>query len=163
MSLLSFLLFLRDSHFQLSKNASHTPRFINIISGHKPCRTILNVFLFFLKLISIRVPDRASILQGWMHHTFISYFLHILGAGEKSLPQETKASISFSANIADMRIPFQIICNCCTKVFYIIHIFENCTLLGIGSLNFIQMFSCQLHHVAFDRLESHAPFPSSIS
>ena len=28
-------------------------------------------------------------------------------AGEKSSPQETKCSIGFSANIADMRIPFQ--------------------------------------------------------
>ena len=35
------------------------------------------------------------------------------GAGEKSSPQETKGSISFSANtcIADMGIPFQIIKN----------------------------------------------------
>ena len=49
------------------------------------------------------------------HHTFISCFLHILGAGEKSSPQETKCSIGFIANIADMRIPFQIICNCYTK------------------------------------------------
>ena len=30
----------------------------------------------------------------------------ILGTGEKSSPQETKGSISFSAYIADMRIPF---------------------------------------------------------
>ena len=36
-------------------------------------------------------------------------------------------TIGFSANIADMGIPFQIICNCYTKVFDIIHIFENCT------------------------------------
>ena len=47
------------------------------------------------------VSDRASILQDWTHHTFISCFLHILGAGEKSSPQETKCSIGFSANIAD--------------------------------------------------------------
>ena len=56
----------------------------------------------------MRVPDRASILLDWTHHTFISCFLSILGTGEKSSPQETKGSISFSANIADMRIPFQI-------------------------------------------------------
>ena len=58
------------------------------------------------------VLDRASILQDWTHHTFISCFLHILGAGEKGSPQETKCSIGFGANIADMRIPSQIICNC---------------------------------------------------
>ena len=63
--------------------------------------------------------------------------------------QETKGSLSFSANIADMRIPFQIIRNCYTKVFEIIQIFENCIFKGKGSLNFIQMFSCQLHLVAF--------------
>ena len=102
--------FLKGVPFQLSKNASHTPSFINIISGHKPCRTILNLFLVFLKLTSMRVPDRAAILQDWTHHTFISCFFHILGAGEKSSPQETNGSISFSANIADKRIPFQIIC-----------------------------------------------------
>ena len=27
----------------------------------------------------------------------------------------------------------------------------------------VQIFVCQLHHVAFDRLESHTPFPSPIS
>ena len=69
-----------------------------------------------VKLIRMGFPDRASILQDWTYHTFISCFLHILGAGEKSSPQETKCSIGFSANIADMRIPFQIICNCYTKV-----------------------------------------------
>ena len=54
--------------------------------------------------------------------------LHILGAGEKSSPQEPKGSINYSANIADMHIPFKTICNCYTKVFDIINIFENCTL-----------------------------------
>ena len=57
----------------------------------------------------MRVPDRASILQDWTHHTFISCFLYIWGQEKKSSPQETKGSISFSANIADMCIPFQII------------------------------------------------------
>ena len=59
-----------------------------------------------------------------MHHSFISCFFQILGTGEKSSPQETKGSISFTANIVDMCIPFQIICNCYTKVFDIIKIFR---------------------------------------
>ena len=96
--------FLKGFPFQLSENSSHTPSFINIISGHKPCRTILNLFQFFLKLIRMGVPDRASILEDWTHHTFVSCFLHILGAEEKSSPHETKCSIRFSANIADMRM-----------------------------------------------------------
>ena len=47
--------FLKGYPLQLSKDASHTPSFMYIISGHKPCRTILNLFQFFLKLIYIRV------------------------------------------------------------------------------------------------------------
>ena len=120
MGLLSFLLFLRESHFNCPRMPVILP-----VSYHKPCRSILNLFQFFLKLI--RMGDRAPILQYWTHHTFISCFLHILGAGEKSSPQETKCSIGLSANIADMRIPFRIICNCYTKVFDFLHIFENCT------------------------------------
>ena len=83
---------------------SNTLELIFLMTYHDlPCRTILNLFQFFLKLVRMGVPDRASILQDWTHHTFISCFLHILGAGEKSSPQETKCSIGFSANIADMR------------------------------------------------------------
>ena len=55
----------------------------------------------------------------------------------KSSPQETKGSDSFSTDIADMRIPSQIRCNCYNNVFDIINIFKNCTLHCIGSLNFI--------------------------
>ena len=47
--------FLKGFPFQLSKNASHTTSSIYIISGQKPSRTILNLFKFFLKHISIRV------------------------------------------------------------------------------------------------------------
>ena len=38
---------------------------------------------------------------------FLSCFFLILGAGEYSLPQESKGSVCFSANIADMRIHFK--------------------------------------------------------
>ena len=43
-SLLSFLLFLRDSHFLLSKNASHTPSFITVITCHKSGSALLHAF-----------------------------------------------------------------------------------------------------------------------
>ena len=69
----------------------------------------------------MRILDLAPILKDLMHHTFKSCLFYILGTGEKSSPQETKGSISFSSNIADVRIPFQIICNCYTKVFDIIN------------------------------------------
>ena len=59
---------------------------------------------------------------------FIACFFHILGAGEKSSPQETKGSVSFGANIANVRIPSQIRCNCNIGLFDVINSFKNCTL-----------------------------------
>ena len=43
MSLLSFLLFLGDSHL-LPKNASHTPSFILVVPCYKPGRALLDFF-----------------------------------------------------------------------------------------------------------------------
>ena len=48
-------------------------------------------------------------------------------------------------------------------VFDVFIIFKNCALLGVGSLNLICKFSCQLHHVAFGRLESPTLFPVPIA
>ena len=66
----------------------------------------------------------------------------ILGAGENSSPQETKSSVSFSANVSDMRIPSQIKCNC-----LILSTFSRTipAIKGIRSLNSTRIFSCQLH------------------
>ena len=69
-----------------------------------------------------------------MHHSFISCFFHILVAGEKSSPQETKGSVSLSANIADMRIPSKITCNCYTNVFDINQHFQEPHLLRYRKL-----------------------------
>ena len=44
-----------------------------------------------------------------MYHSFINCFVLILGAGEKSSPQETKVSVSLSANITNMCVPSQIV------------------------------------------------------
>ena len=44
---------------------------------------------------------RASILQDWTHHTFISCFLHILRAEEKSSPQETKGLLALARKSID--------------------------------------------------------------
>ena len=51
-----------------------------------------------------------------------------------------------------MRIPSQIICNCYQH-------FQELYSLGCRKPG----FSCQLHHVAFDWLESHTPFPGPIA
>ena len=85
-------------------------------------------FLILLEAYRYKGPKLSFIFQDWTQHLLISCFFHILGggggggAGEKSSSQETKGSVSFSTNIADMRIPSKIRCNWYTKVFDIINI-----------------------------------------
>ena len=79
------------------------------------------------------------------------------------MPQESKGPVSFSTNIGDTHIPFQINCNCNTEIF---NFFQHCQELNplrCRKPGFICQFSCQLHHVAFDWLKSHAPVPSPIA
>ena len=40
--------------FQLSKNPSHTPSLINLISGHKPCCMIWNIFQYMHKVAYVQ-------------------------------------------------------------------------------------------------------------
>ena len=65
----------------------------------------------------MRVPNCASILKDWLHHTFISCFFHILRARKQILSQESKSSIGLGTHISNMRVPFQITCNCYTDVY----------------------------------------------
>ena len=58
-----------------------------------------------------------------------------------------------------MCIPSQITCNCYSKVFNAFNVFKVSSLWGIWSMDLLGPFSCQLHHVAFDRLKSHTPLP----
>ena len=58
-----------------------------------------------------------------------------------------------------MSIPFQIICDSYTQVFYAFNVFQYSALKGVVTRPFISCI-CQLHHVAFDGLKSHSPFPS---
>ena len=58
-----------------------------------------------------------------------------------------------------MCIPSQITCNCYSKVFNAFNIFKVSSLQGIWSMDLLDPFSCQLHHIAFDRLKSHTPLP----
>ena len=61
--------------------------------------------------------------------------------------------------IAYMCIPSQITCNCYCKVFNAFNVFKVSSLLCIWSMDLLGPFSCQLHHIAFDRLKSDTPFP----
>ena len=58
-----------------------------------------------------------------------------------------------------MCIPSQITCNCYSKVFNAFNVFKVNSLSGTWSMDLLDPFSCQLHHIAFDRLKSHTPFP----
>ena len=55
-------------------------------------------------------------------------------------------------NIAYMNIPFQIFRNCHTKVFNIIHIFQDCSK---DCIDLFHPLPSKLHHVTFHRLKSH--------
>ena len=46
-----------------------------------------------------------------------------------------------------------------SKVFDAFNVFKVSSLLGIRSMDLLDPFSSQLHHVAFDKLKSHTPFP----
>ena len=57
-----------------------------------------------------------------------------------------------------MCILSQITCsNCYSKVFNAFNVFKVSSLQGIWSKDLLDPFSCQLHHIAFDRLKSHTP------
>ena len=159
-SLLSFLRFLRDSHFSGPKIVSHAPSFKNIISSHKPCRTMFDLFQFCLEAKSVWVPNLASIFQDRPHQSFLSCFFHIWGTRIQISPQESKSSVSFCTNIGNMSIPFHIICDSYTQVFYAFNVFLYSAFKGVVSLYLTRPFICQLHHDAFDGLKSHSPFPS---
>ena len=58
-----------------------------------------------------------------------------------------------------MCVPSQITCNCYSKVFNAFNVFKVSTLQGMWSMDLLDLFSCQLHHIAFDRLKSHTPLP----
>ena len=58
-----------------------------------------------------------------------------------------------------MCIPSQITCNCYSKVFNAFNVLKVSSLQGIWNMDLLDPFSCQLHHIAFDRLKSHTPLP----
>ena len=58
-----------------------------------------------------------------------------------------------------MCIPSQIICDSDPMILDTFDIFEDCSLQSIWSMDLFDPFPCYLHHIAFDRLKSHTPFP----
>ena len=93
------------------KNASHASSFKIIVSCYKPSRSILNFFELTLKAYTRGIPNRTTIFQDWAHQSFICRLFYLLWTRVKISSQEAKGPISLSANIADMCIPSQIICD----------------------------------------------------
>ena len=77
------------------------------------------------------IPDQASIFEDWTH------IFHILGTRKQISPKDPQGSVGLSANIDDMGILFQIICNCYSEVFDTFNIFQNCTFKSVRSLDFM--------------------------
>ena len=146
------------------KNASHAPSFIVIVSCYKPSRLILNFFKLILKAYTRGVPNRTAIFQDWwVLQSFICCLFYLLWTSVKISSQEAKGLINLSANIADMCILLQIICDSDPKILDTFDVFKVCSLQCIWSMYFFYLFPCYLHHIVFDRLKSHNPFPCSAS
>ena len=142
------------------KNASHAPSFKVIVSCYKPSRSILNFFELILKAYTRGVPNRTTIFQDWAHQSFICCLFYLLWTRVKISSQEAKGSISLSANIADMCIPSQIICDSDPKILirhfrgpfpleymkhrsFFIHFLVICIILHLTGWNLIPHFLAQ--------------------
>ena len=143
------------------KNASHAPSFKVVVSCYKPSCSILNFFELILKAYTRGVPNRTTIFQDWSHQSFICCLFYLFWTSVKISSQEAKGPIILSANIADMCIPSQIICDSDPKILDAFDIFEDRSLWSIWSMDLFDPFPCYLHHIPFDRLKSHTPFPWS--
>ena len=113
-TILFFLLFLSDSQFNYSRMSVILPVFV----------TNLAAFFAPLMAYSMIIPDRASsIYQDWTYvlvSPLLAAFVTFLG--QKINVRLNNAMVLL---ITDLCIPFQIIRNCYTEVFYV---FKNCTL-----------------------------------
>ena len=93
------------------KNAIHAPSFKVIVSCYKPNRSIFNFFELIPKAYTRGVSNRTAMFQDWEHQSVICCLFYLLWTSVKISSQEAKCPISLSANIADMCIPAQIICD----------------------------------------------------
>ena len=96
----------------------------NFWSQTLPPRDDFELFLILPEAYQYKRPKSSFHTPGLGAQFIYKLLLSHLGGRKKELA----GTISFSANIADVRIPFQIICNCNTEVFDVINIFENCIL-----------------------------------
>ena len=145
------------------KNASHGPSFKVIVFCYKPSGSILNFFELILKAYTRGIPNRITMFQDWAHQSFICCLFYLLWTSVKISSQEAKSPISLRTNIAVMCILSQIICESDPMILHAFDIFEDRSLQSIWSMDLLDPFPCYLHHIAFDRLKSHTPFPCPTS
>ena len=79
---MSIIVFLRDSHLSCSRIPAILPSSKVYIPSYKSSGTILYLLLFLQKAFSMRISNRTSIFEGWVHQSFISRFFDILGASK---------------------------------------------------------------------------------
>ena len=107
------------------KNASHASGFKIIVSCYKPSRSILNFFELILKAYTRGVTNKTTIFQDWARQSFICCLFYLLWTGVKISSQEAKGPFSLSANIADMCISSQIICDSDPKILDAFDVFKD--------------------------------------
>ena len=90
----------------------------------------------------------------------VLYMLPLLPLVGQALRFRLRKPISLIANIADMYIPSQIICDSDPNILDAFDIFED---RSIQSMDLFDPFPCYLHHIVFDRLKSHTQFPCPAS
>ena len=129
----------------------------------KMSQLIKYFFELILKAYAWGVPNRTAILQDWTHQSFIYCLFYILWTSLNISYQEAKGPMSLNANLINVCIASQIICDSDAKTLDTFYIFEHHFRQSIWSMDRFAPFPCYLHHIAFDRLKSHTPFPCSTS
>ena len=66
------------------------------------------------------------------------------------MSNKANGSISLCADIADMRVLFQIVSNCYAKIFDIFYVIKDSSLLTIGRIDLFDPFPCNRHDIALD-------------
>ena len=111
-SLLSLLLFLRDSHFFFVQYFSHSSSFKAVIASYKASSPIQSLSDLSLKNDALGIPNTAAIFQNGVNTSPTCCLLYILKTLIKITSQETKCFICLSTHVADMCLPSQVMCDC---------------------------------------------------
>ena len=115
------------------------------------------------------VPNRTAILQDWTHKSFVSCFFYILWTRIQVLSKYSKGPVrkrvfhlkSFVIDIPRHLMP-SFFSGLLTSLSTIFQSYHDCSEVYEAWI-FSGPFSCQLHHIEFDRLKSYIPLPCPTS